>query len=230
MMNLQTRAIHKNQQERDVWMRINKVEELVGITKKNIRFYEEMGLISPARNEQNRYREYTDEDVEMLRKIKLLRQLSIPIEEIFKLQKGYLTLEDCMRRHKIFLEREEDNLRHSKSICIQIADCGEQLSTLDTEKYFSLMKEMESEGVRFMNVENTDKKRKAPIKAGAVMSIIMIAIIAMMIWGYITEPLPIVFFVILIAFPVAVIIGVWMAVKQRLKEIEGGEEDAARKY
>ena len=44
-------------------MKINKVEELVGITKKNIRFYEEKGLITPARNEENRYREYSEEDV-----------------------------------------------------------------------------------------------------------------------------------------------------------------------
>ena len=229
-MNLQTKQFHENQQERTVCMRINKVEELVGITKKNIRFYEEMGLITPARNEQNRYREYTDEDVEMLRKIKLLRQLSIPIEEILKIQKGYLTLVDCMRRHKIFLEREEDNIRQSKSICIQIADCNEQLSTLDTEKYFSLMNEMEKEGVRFMNVKHTDKKRNATIKAAIVMSILMIALIALLIWAYITEPLPIIFFIIIVAFPIAVIIGVWLALKQRLKEIEGGEEDAASKY
>lgn len=92
-------------------MRINKVEELVGITKKNIRFYEEKGLLNPERNTENGYREYSDEDVAMLQKIKLLRQLSIPIEEILKLQKGYLTLEDCMRRHMIFLDREEENVR-----------------------------------------------------------------------------------------------------------------------
>lgn len=34
-------------------MRINKVEELVGITKKNIRFYEEKGLLTPERNTEN---------------------------------------------------------------------------------------------------------------------------------------------------------------------------------
>ena len=54
-------------------MRINKVEELVGITKKNIRFYEEQGLLSPARNLENGYRDYSEEDVETLHKIKLLR-------------------------------------------------------------------------------------------------------------------------------------------------------------
>ena len=94
-------------------MRINKVEELVGITKKNIRFYEEKGLLNPARNAENGYRDYSEEDVAVLQKIKLLRQLSLPIEEISKLQQGYLTLEDCMRRHMIALEREEENIRQN---------------------------------------------------------------------------------------------------------------------
>ena len=35
-------------------MKIKQVEELVGITRKNIRFYEAEGLLSPRRNSQNR--------------------------------------------------------------------------------------------------------------------------------------------------------------------------------
>ncbi|MBO7135160.1 MAG: MerR family transcriptional regulator, partial [Spirochaetaceae bacterium] len=31
-------------------MKIYQVEELVGITKKNIRFYEDQGLLCPSRN------------------------------------------------------------------------------------------------------------------------------------------------------------------------------------
>jgi diaminopimelate decarboxylase len=67
-------------------MKINEVETRVGITKKNIRFYEEKGLVSPKRNDTNGYREYSEEDVEILQKVKLLRQLSVPIEEILKLE------------------------------------------------------------------------------------------------------------------------------------------------
>ena len=37
-------------------MKINEVEALVGITRKNIRFYEAEGLLSPRRNSQNGYR------------------------------------------------------------------------------------------------------------------------------------------------------------------------------
>ena len=37
-------------------MKINEVEAAVGVTKKNIRFYEEEGLISPSREPGNGYR------------------------------------------------------------------------------------------------------------------------------------------------------------------------------
>lgn len=211
-------------------MKINKVEELVGITKKNIRFYEEKGLIAPARNEENRYREYSDKDVEMLRKIKLLRQLAIPIEEISKLQNGYMTLEDCMRRHRIVLDREEENIRQRRAICLHIEESGSQLQEFDTEKYFQLMQEKGSEGVRFMNVNQVDKKRKAPIISAVVMIGLMTALIAVMVWGYKVDPIPPVILAILIAIPVAVMFGVLIALRDRMKQIEGGEEDVARKY
>lgn len=44
-------------------MKIKHVEELVGITRKNIRFYEEQGLLNPERAE-NGYREYHLEELE----------------------------------------------------------------------------------------------------------------------------------------------------------------------
>ena len=51
-------------------MKIKQVEELVGITRKNIRFYEEQGLLNVARAE-NGYREYHQADVDRLMEIKL---------------------------------------------------------------------------------------------------------------------------------------------------------------
>ncbi|MBQ2528837.1 MAG: MerR family transcriptional regulator [Treponema sp.] len=47
-------------------MKIYQVEELVGITKKNIRFYEDQGLLCPNRNPQNDYREYSLDDVKSM--------------------------------------------------------------------------------------------------------------------------------------------------------------------
>ena len=60
-------------------MKINEVEAQVGVTKKNIRFYEEKGLIAPRRNSENGYREYGPGEVEQLKQIKLLRKLGVPL-------------------------------------------------------------------------------------------------------------------------------------------------------
>ena len=211
-------------------MRINKVEELVGITKKNIRFYEEKGLLNPARNTENGYREYTEEDVVVLQKIKLLRQLSIPIEELLKLQQGYLTLEDCMRRHTIALEREEENIRQKKSVCKQLESSGEHFADMDTDKYLLWMQEMEKEGVRFMNIERIDKRRRAPVMAAVTMILLMVIIVGILAWAAKVDPIPLPFLLFIMAMPLSVMIGVLLALKERIKQIEGGEEDEARKY
>ena len=63
-------------------MKIKDVEKQVGISKANIRFYEEEGLIHPARNQENNYREYSEADVEQLQEIKKLRLIGIPVQEI----------------------------------------------------------------------------------------------------------------------------------------------------
>ena len=88
-------------------MKINEVEALVGITKKNIRFYESEGLLTPRRNSENGYRDYGQAEVEALRRIKLLRKLGVPLEEIRRMLAGTHTVGDGMRRHLVTLEREK---------------------------------------------------------------------------------------------------------------------------
>ena len=62
-------------------MKIKQVEELVGITRKNIRFYEDQGLLNVERAE-NGYREYHTADIARLQEIKLFRKMDISIEEM----------------------------------------------------------------------------------------------------------------------------------------------------
>jgi len=212
-------------------MRINKVEELVGITKKNIRFYEEQGLLAPSRNPENGYREYSEEDVLTLRKIKLLRQLSVPIEEILKLQNGYLTLEDSMRRHIITLEREEENVKQKAAMCMMLKDESAQYQNLDTGKYLEILEQKEKEGVHFMNIKHVDKKRKnGPIISAVIMIILMLSALALLVWGMFVDPIPLPLVLVFFLIPILVIVGILIALKQRMREIEGGEEDEASKY
>ena len=62
-------------------MTIGELEAALDMPRANIRFYEQEGFIHPRRGANN-YRDYTEEDADTLRKVKLLRQLGLSLEEI----------------------------------------------------------------------------------------------------------------------------------------------------
>lgn len=216
-------------------MRINEVEQTIGITKKNIRFYEQEGLLSPSRNLSNGYRDYREEDLEILRQIKLLRKLDIPLEEIRRLQSDALTLEDCLRRHLIVLDRKQKNLEANVKFCHRLLSANAGLNTLKIQDLLTEMENLEKGGTKFMDIRKEDKKQKKKgALIGAVSAIIVMAmLLGIFLWAAIIDPAsapPLPIMAIIFAFPVLVIIGTLAALRERFKEIEGGELDEASKY
>lgn len=216
-------------------MRIQEVEEQVGITRKNIRFYEKEGLLQPNRNLENGYRDYRDEDVETLKRIKLLRKLSVPLEEIRRVQSGAMTMESVLRRHMIALEEQSSNLSKMQAMCGQLVERKEQYPRLDTDFWLAEMEKMEKEGMLFMDVKKQDRKMKkqGAIIAAAVFGSLMIAVEALLLWAFLTEPEaapPFALFLFFMAVPIVFVAGLFAALMQRMREIDGGEEDAAVKY
>lgn len=216
-------------------MKINEVEERVGVTKRNIRYYEKEGLLAPSRNSENGYRDYSEADVEELKKIKLLRKLDVPLEEIRRMQSGILTLDDAVRRHVIALERSRANLATMQALCAMVLEGGEQLTTLDADRYLSEMERMEQEGTRFVNIKKHDTitRYMRPLGAALIFIAFMGGIITLMLWAFALDPanappLPLLLF--LVGVPAVAIVGVVAALIQRFQEIRGGEEDAASQY
>ena len=207
-------------------MKINQVEELVGITKKNIRFYEEQGLISPGRNPENGYREYSLADVEELQKIKLLRRLGVSIEHIRLIREG-------MAEHAKVLSQEQHDLEMRKEICRMLSEGTDSFSELKPEQYFDEIKTMERGGARFVDVEKTDVKNKrrwgAIFSGSAVILLVSILMIVLLSLNS-SEPMPIGILLDFIVIGVLLIAGIVIALVQRMKEIDGGEVDEARKY
>ena len=90
-------------------MNIKEIEERSGLTRANIRYYEQEGLLAPARRE-NKYRDYSEEDLETLLRIALLRSLGFSLDEIRRLQSGELELAAAMRERSAALESEGQRL------------------------------------------------------------------------------------------------------------------------
>ena len=77
-------------------MNVSQLETELDLPRASIRFYEKEGLLSPARL-ANGYRDYSQADLDTLRRVKLLRALGLPLEDIKALQGGGLRLADALR-------------------------------------------------------------------------------------------------------------------------------------
>ena len=216
-------------------MKINEAEQLAGITRKNIRFYEKEGLLHPGRSLENGYRDYQPEDVETLKKIRLLRRLSLPLEEIRRVQSGSITLEAALERHMIWLKDQSKGLENMHTACAMLVEAQVAYNTVDTDVWLAEMDRMESEGMHFMDVKVQDKRKKknGAILAAAVFCGLMLFLAALFIWAYLVDPAaapPLPLMVVLVAFPLVFAAATIIVLVQRMKEIDGGEEDAVIKY
>lgn len=117
-------------------MTIKEIEELTGMTRANIRFYEAEGFINPARN-PNGYRDYSQQDVAILKKIKLLRSLHISLEEIKELHEGSLNLSDTLNIHIVRLDQQKKDLDVAGKICYSMQQDGVSYQNMNTEKYLN---------------------------------------------------------------------------------------------
>ena len=115
-------------------MNIGQVETLLGMTRANIRYYEQEGLVFPQR-EANGYRDYSAEDVDTLRKIKLLRQLGLSLEVIRQLQQGECTLDAALTEREQALEHEQAELDWAAQMCRQIRLDRTGYESLDAGRY-----------------------------------------------------------------------------------------------
>ena len=216
-------------------MKINEIEALTGITKKNIRFYEEQGLLSPRRNSENGYRDYGEQELLILRRIRLLRKLGGPIEEIRQMFAGTHTVGDGMRRHLVTLERERRNLEQSIGLCRELQNQEVPIDALDVEDILARMEQLERSGTSFRDTRKSDVKRRyaAPVAVTAMVVLLMMGLIGLILWATLADPgnaPPIWFIGIIICVFAAIAVGAVLALGLRIREIGKGELDDAKNY
>lgn len=112
-------------------MTIKEMEQLTGMKKANIRYYEDKGLLKPVRDESNNYRVYSDKDVELLMKIKLLRTLGISIQSIRLLEEGRASLSCLMEQREQEIRSQTEQLEAIKKVCARIKEDGCSFDSLD---------------------------------------------------------------------------------------------------
>ena len=119
-------------------MTIKEIETLSGMTRANIRFYEKEGLITPQRN-PNGYRNYSEEDLETLKRIRLLRSIHVSLEDIKLLNQNKCELSDLLLAHLRTLKSEQQDQERSRLICEQLCRSQVSYDSFDAQHYLDLL-------------------------------------------------------------------------------------------
>lgn len=91
-------------------MRTKDLEMKLGLSKHTIRYYEKEGLIQPKKDD-NGYRNYNEEDIQILELIKFLRDIHISIDDVKAIINGELSFQECLKINKIYLDEQIEELK-----------------------------------------------------------------------------------------------------------------------
>ncbi|MBQ9165629.1 MAG: MerR family transcriptional regulator [Oscillospiraceae bacterium] len=118
---------------------VGEAQEMTGISRQNIRFYEKQGLIKPQRNPSNDYREYTEEDLRTLKVIRMLRMLDMPIEDIRCVLEGSLPLCQAAREQQARLKGRQASLEAAIRFCETLEQEQVGVQALDVDNCLTRM-------------------------------------------------------------------------------------------
>ncbi len=132
-------------------MKISEVAELTGLSISNIRFYERKGLIAPDRRVDSKYRDYTAEDVELIKRIIFYRKMDLPIEEIQAIICEGKDHKKAVREHLSELNSKKEIIDNSMELCRMFLD--EEEEDADIDYYISYVNSEEKQGKLYAKID-----------------------------------------------------------------------------
>ena len=111
-------------------MNAKQAEQITGISRRNLRFYEDQGLIRPERNPDNDYRDYSQEDIRILKQIRAFRMVDIPLEEIRHYFKGEKTVDALAAAQVQVLRNKQKDLENAIRFCQELGKDPQNIDSL----------------------------------------------------------------------------------------------------
>lgn len=121
-------------------MNIKAAEELSGVSRQNIRFYEREGLLNPDRNPENDYREYQQEHIETLKMIRVMRMLDMPLDQIKLVLEGSISPAKAAKKQRQKLKAQQKQL----SAAIRFCEEWSAFQTMEAVNVDEMISRMES--------------------------------------------------------------------------------------
>ena len=146
-------------------MTIKEVEQLLEIPRATVRFYEKENLLSPSRGE-NGNRDYSEDDVEKLKKIIILRKIGMSVEDINDIFDGAKSINEVLDENIVKLQKQMNELKGAINLSNKMKEDSVDISSLDTVRDWNTINDEEKQGNSFIDIA----KDIAEIEKGVIFS------------------------------------------------------------
>jgi DNA-binding transcriptional MerR regulator len=138
---------------------VNKLSKLSGVSARTLRYYDEIGLLTPLKVVESGYRIYGSHELDVLQQILLYRELDFPLEEIKQiLQSSDFDRQTAFLTHLSKLEAKRTRLDLLiNSVQKSIAEMKGEIIMKDKEKFEGFKKSLIDENERKYGKEIREK-------------------------------------------------------------------------
>lgn len=130
---------------------VQKLGQLAGVSTRTLRYYDEVGILKPARINSSGYRIYGQKEVDMLQQILFYRELGVGLDEI----KNIVT-SPSFDGAKALIEHREKLLEKRKQLDMLIANVDKTIEC--TERSVIMSNKEKFEGFKKKLVDENEKK------------------------------------------------------------------------
>lgn len=133
-------------------MKIGEAAKETGLSISNIRFYEKKGLLEPARDQESKYRNYTEEDILRLKKIIIFRKMDLSVEQIAAMLRGKTDVKKVLKNQEQELLNKIREMEGALELC-RILEKEEVPLDIEPEQYLDYIAQEEKKGKKFSKAE-----------------------------------------------------------------------------
>lgn len=129
---------------------VQKLGKIAGVSTRTLRYYDEIGILKPARINSSGYRIYTVVEVNRLQQILFYRELGVKLESIKK-----IIMDPCFNSNTALIEHREKLIEKRKQIDILIENINKTISESDGR--ITMTDEEKFEGLKQKIVDNNER-------------------------------------------------------------------------
>lgn len=145
---------------------VNKLSKLAGISARTLRYYDEIGILKPARINSSRYRVYGQSEVNLLQQILFYKELGMPLEDI-----SHITKDATFDGNNALIEHHHKLLEKRKQLDLLIINLEKTIASVkgeikmtDQEKFEGFKEKMLNDNEKKYGKELRDKYDKETIE------------------------------------------------------------------